>query len=179
MSDKVQLERHPPERRRRPVMTLNAGCTCCCCCCCLHTVGSLLGAAIAPALRSKGEMPADEGPPMPPLHRYFFSGAAIYWWVLSALILIIAVWVLAYYPNDNGSLAIAGVLLSIFMPFVQFVATVVAYLIIEFGLPARQQDGAIAQLAKIFYGTLLGGLIGLAAMIVLGGGFLVLTALLN
>lgn len=44
----VRFESHQPERRRRAGTTLAAGC-CCCCCCCLHTVGGLIGAAIASA----------------------------------------------------------------------------------------------------------------------------------
>ena len=45
----VVIQKHTPERRRRAVTTLNCGCSCCCCCC-LHTMGSLVGAAIAPTI---------------------------------------------------------------------------------------------------------------------------------
>jgi hypothetical protein len=48
----VNFESHLPERRRQGSTTLYAGCCCCCCCCCLHTVGGLIGAAIAPSIGS-------------------------------------------------------------------------------------------------------------------------------
>jgi hypothetical protein len=48
----VTLVVHPPERgRRRAGVPAQAGPGCtCCCCCCLHSVGSLIGAAVAPNL---------------------------------------------------------------------------------------------------------------------------------
>lgn len=42
----MKLQAHPPERRRRGVTLAAHGC-CCCCCCCLHTLGGLIGAAVA------------------------------------------------------------------------------------------------------------------------------------
>ncbi|MFO0846559.1 MAG: hypothetical protein U0797_30020 [Gemmataceae bacterium] len=45
----VTLNRHPPERREARPVSLCAGCCCCCCCCCLHTLGGILGSAVAPA----------------------------------------------------------------------------------------------------------------------------------
>ena len=44
----ITIVKHEPERRRKALTTLNCGCSCCCCCCCLHTIGSIVGAAIAP-----------------------------------------------------------------------------------------------------------------------------------
>ena len=52
----IGFESHRPERRRRAGTTLY-GPGCCCCCCCLHTVGSLLGAVVAPAFGSPGSSP--------------------------------------------------------------------------------------------------------------------------
>ena len=40
------LRKHPPERRSRSVTLAAHGC-CCCCCCCLHSVGGLIGSAVA------------------------------------------------------------------------------------------------------------------------------------
>jgi hypothetical protein len=45
----VNFESHLPERRRRAGTTLYGPGCCCTCCCCLHTVGGLIGAAIASA----------------------------------------------------------------------------------------------------------------------------------
>jgi hypothetical protein len=42
----MNLTKHPPERRRRSVTLAAHGC-CCCCCCCLHSLGSLIGSAVA------------------------------------------------------------------------------------------------------------------------------------
>ena len=44
----ISFESHQPERRRKGSTTLY-GPGCCCCCCCLHSVGGLIGAAIASA----------------------------------------------------------------------------------------------------------------------------------
>lgn len=52
----IGFESHRPERRRRAGTTLY-GPGCCCCCCCLHTVGSLLGAVVAPAFGAPGSSP--------------------------------------------------------------------------------------------------------------------------
>lgn len=47
----VTLIAHPPERRqRRARVPAQAGHCCSCCCCCLHSLGALIGAAVAPAL---------------------------------------------------------------------------------------------------------------------------------
>ena len=53
---------HQPERRRQraSVPAQAGGCCCCCCCCCLHTVGGLIGAAVAPTLGS-GNRPVVPG----------------------------------------------------------------------------------------------------------------------
>ncbi len=42
----ITLHAHPPERRRPRSVVAASGC-CCCCCCCLHTLGGLVGAAVA------------------------------------------------------------------------------------------------------------------------------------
>jgi hypothetical protein len=52
---RVDFSAHPPERRRRPAVTLYGGC--CCCCCCLHTIGSVIGAAVAPTI-GRGRRPS-------------------------------------------------------------------------------------------------------------------------
>jgi hypothetical protein len=51
-SPAVMVIAHPPERRQgRSSVPAQAGpgC-CCCCCCCLHTLGAIIGAAVAPNL---------------------------------------------------------------------------------------------------------------------------------
>ena len=54
----------PPERHHRGVAPAQAGGCCCCCCCCLHTLGGVVGAAVAPALGGPAPLPprwADDG----------------------------------------------------------------------------------------------------------------------
>jgi hypothetical protein len=63
----VSFESHQPERRRRAGTTLSAGC-CCCCCCCLHTVGGLIGAAIASASGKFEPIPPFPFPETDPEH---------------------------------------------------------------------------------------------------------------
>src|ERR1022692_233243 len=56
----ISVVAHAPERRRHRTgvpAQAGPGC-CCCCCCCLHSVGSLIGAAVAPNLGPRSRMPA-------------------------------------------------------------------------------------------------------------------------
>jgi hypothetical protein len=51
----IEVVAHPAERRRgRQTPPAQAGHCCCCCCCCLHTIGSLIGAVVAPNLGGGG-----------------------------------------------------------------------------------------------------------------------------
>src|SRR5262249_33950685 len=52
----VVVVAHPGERRRGcSTVPAQAGhCCCCCCCCCLHSLGGLIGAAVAPNLGAPG-----------------------------------------------------------------------------------------------------------------------------
>lgn len=43
------VESHPPERGARPTQPVILYSCCCCCCCCLHTLGGVIGAAVAGA----------------------------------------------------------------------------------------------------------------------------------
>jgi hypothetical protein len=62
----VRIVAHPPERGpRRPGPPLQAGaCCCCCCCCCLHSIGGIIGAAVAPLMGGR----THPGPYLPPPH---------------------------------------------------------------------------------------------------------------
>ena len=43
------IEAHPPERGEHKKQYVILYSCCCCCCCCLHTIGGVVGAAVAGA----------------------------------------------------------------------------------------------------------------------------------
>src|SRR3954462_10546863 len=54
-ADAVLVVAHPAERRhRRSSLPAQAGPECACCCCCLRTLGSILGATVAPDIGGPG-----------------------------------------------------------------------------------------------------------------------------
>jgi hypothetical protein len=65
MVPSITIVSHRPERRQvRPRVPALAGpCCCSCCCCCLHTVGGIIGAALAPQLGRKPARPLPFPPP--------------------------------------------------------------------------------------------------------------------
>jgi hypothetical protein len=170
----VQIEHHPPERRRRPVVTLyGTCCICCCCCCCLHSVGALVGAAIAPtplldplARRLGGSHKKnDKAPPAPP--KSGISAAAIYWWILCAQILVGAVYILFYYPSDLEAIEIGCLVLLFFLPLLQLFSSIITTVIIKaywFGLRRKEAN---EQLGKITMGSFIGAFFGVALMVIL------------
>src|SRR5687768_17608892 len=108
----VVVESHPPERRRRTEI-LMCGC-CCCCCCCLHTVGGLIGSAIAPAFGRKDRLPLhyyydeDYGIELPSIARGGVSAVPIFWMLTFALAFGgLTVGVVA---SGEGEAAVAGLI---------------------------------------------------------------------
>ncbi len=61
LSHAVRVVVHPPERgpRRSSVPAQAGPCCCSCCCCCLHTLGGLIGAAVASNLAGPPRRSAD------------------------------------------------------------------------------------------------------------------------
>src|SRR3954447_17287436 len=58
---RVEFHKHPPERRGGKGAKLYCGGGCCCCSCCLHSLGGLIGAALASPRRQAGPGSANAG----------------------------------------------------------------------------------------------------------------------
>ena len=136
------LRKHPPERRRRSVTLAAHGC-CCCCCCCLHSLGSLIGSAVASA----------KAPPTPEARRT----VRIYW---IAFLLSVATGIPTIHQSTNDNLAVAFVLAAIFLPAGQWLAsflTLSASVIWPIDLPT---------LGRLTWKGFLWGLVGFVIMAV-------------
>lgn len=184
----VLVVAHPPERWRvRSGTPAQAGqCCCCCCCCCLHSVGSLVGAAVTPLLwRGRGpgysrtqeeedygdpsgwagDLPDDPG--RRSAGSVLSSAVAVFW--LSSLALVLAALALAGVKAiDDGNQAgldivVGLVLLALGFPALQLIAAVVTAIVL--GVSSRTDKGyQFKQLGKIALGVLAGTILGLAIM---------------
>ncbi len=176
----IDVQAHPPERRRRQTVTLPCGC-CCCCCCCLHSIGGLVGAVIGSVTSSVTArrpspyeyLPEGGGDPfvLPPRLRpsSALSASALYWIILALLASLVFVFSFLGFSLENfnrdqmAGLGGAILILAIFLPAVQLVASVIAMIVA--GLTDRPNAAArIWTVAKITFGTLIGTGVGLGAM---------------
>lgn len=161
----IRVTAHRPERRRRSLVTLHCGggCCCCCCCCCLHSIGSLIGATVAP----KGErapagpayLPADDDEPASGV-----SGVSVYWWCLLAVIAVAFAFGLATGHATGGLIALGAII--VLLPLLQLFASLLAMLILA---ASSQPDRSyqFGQVGRITLGAVVGGLAGLGIMILL------------
>ncbi len=166
----VQIEHHPPERRRRSVVTMHQGCCCCCCCCCLHSVGGLIGAAVAPTSllarlgfgrRDRTDTPVSAHP------KPRTSAAAIYWWSFCTLILLCAIYILYYYPSDLHAIEFGGLVVLFFLPMLQLFSSMISFWVVEFCLSREKQDAAHAEIGEITIGSFVGAAAGMGLMVIL------------
>jgi len=162
-ASRVMIEKHEPERRRRSVTTLYCGCTCCCCCC-LHSLGSLVGAAVAPGLGTGSLMPMtyyfeeETGAQARGLEQPGLSAVTIFWWTLCLLVLVGAALGIA---SNQG--VIAGIVLLLVLPLLQLASAFITLLVLACWrrVDRRYQ---LKQLAKITGGIVLGSIVGIAVM---------------
>ena len=194
MSTPVNIERHPSERRRSSAMVLY-GPGCCCCCCCLHSLGSLIGAAIAPTVGAKsdaattvpgvceGEVDGafatslndpnygQVGGPIPRIREYFgFSSVAVFWWLTFVLtFLCFAVPVLT--ETDATVLAdrlgAMALFVAMLFPAVQLASAVLTFIgFAAWSRPDRTRQ--LGQIGKIAAGIFGGAIVGIFAMVAIG-----------
>jgi hypothetical protein len=171
MSNNVTIQKHAPERRKKAVTTLHCGC-CCCCCCCLHTLGSIVCAAVAPAIGSKSPWALtyyyDEeiGQRVPLIRKPGLSAVTFFWWTLAFLTFIgFAIGILS-----NGraeSLIVTGVIVLLVFPAMQF-ASVILTMIVYLCWPRPDKRHQLKQLSKITAGVFFGTVLGLGAMVGIG-----------
>ena len=170
----VTIEKHEPERRRKEVMTLyglGGGCACTCCCC-LHSLGSLIGAAVAPAFRCRLPNPlayedAETGEPQ--LRQPGPSAVTLFWWILCVLIFLGFAYGIMIDSGDMMGTTLMGTTLVIVMcfPGLQLVSAFLT-LILFACWPRPDKSRQLKQLAKITGGVVAGTIAGILLMIGIG-----------
>ena len=174
MSAPVQIDKHQPERRRRVLTTLHCGCTCCCCCC-LHTLGSIIGAAIAPTIGRGAPMTLsyyyddETGETVPDIRRSAvggFSAVTVFWWVLCFLIFLGFLGTILTNPSEGASLLITGVVILLVFPAMQLASAFFTLIIFAFW-PRPDKLYQMKQLGKVTAGVVAGSLLGIAVMAVI------------
>jgi hypothetical protein len=157
---------HPPERRRprSTIPALAGDCACCsCCCCCLHSLGALIGAAVAPTWGSSDTMPRQHGDAAKVAPSASRCSAVVVFWITLVVLLLIAV-ALLWARQGNASEAV--VIIAIAFPGLQLAAVIVTAFVLT--AAGGADDGyQWRQLGKIFIGAIAGTLIGAAVMGVL------------
>lgn len=178
MSTAVTIQKHEPERRRKAVTTLHCGCTCCCCCC-LHTVGSIVCAAIAPAMGKGNPLPLtyyyddEAGIQIPLVKKPGFSAVTIFWWVLCFLIFLCFAYGILVEGGHGDSVLVTGVVVLLVFPGLQVVSAVIT-LIVFAVWPRYDKMYQLGQLGKLTGGVFVGAVLGILAMVGIGIGFSVL-----
>ena len=160
------IERHPPERREnRGVIVACTGSCCCCCCCCLHTLGGIVGAAVASpsGTSTDGASQASSA-----------KAAHTYWLLLVALCGLIAAGGLSIAFNNANSyhdrwlevaLMVGGGLV-VGLPLVQIAVSVAAVILIAINWPFRFADrrAALKRIGWITLATIIGAVVGVIIM---------------
>ncbi|HZZ80941.1 MAG TPA: hypothetical protein VFE62_20735 [Gemmataceae bacterium] len=175
MSTPIVLQKHEPERRRKAVTTLHCGCTCCCCCC-LHTIGSIVGAAVAPAIGSGEPLPLtyyydDEiGADVPLIRKPSFSSVTMFWWLTCVLIFGCFAFGIISERGSSESVLITAVIVLLIFPGLQLISAVLT-LFVYLIWPRYDKFQQIAKVGKILGGVVLGALAGTLVMAAIGFGF--------
>ena len=179
----VIIQKHDPERRRQPVTTLHCGCTTCCCCCCLHTLGSLVGSAVAPAIGRGAALSsltamayyedAETGEQFSLVKKPGFSAVTIFWWILCLLTLLGFLIGIFVEGNRTDNIVITGIVILIFFPALQLASAFIT--IIVFAIwPRYDKRYQFMQLGKITAGIFVGTILGTLAMVAVAAAFGVL-----
>jgi hypothetical protein len=154
----ITIERLPPERSSTMPVAAAAGGCCSSCCCCFHTVGSLIGAALA---RAPKVTPSDTpvaviaGAPTEPK----YSATKEYW--LSFLIgSVILMMILGVYLDGNDRAAGMAIFYAILIPAVQLGASIIALVMILVSKRPGQGE-RLGHLGRITLYAFVGALIGL------------------
>ena len=180
-SSPVVIQKHQPERRRKAVTTVYCGCSCCCCCCCLHTVGSLVGAAVAPTFGSGGiglgaftTLPyyhdEDTGRTVPLFRKAGLSSVSVFWWLLCAM--IFACLALAIVTNEGrtDAVVITGIGILMVFPVLQLASALLTAIVFACW-PRFDKGHQLKQLGRITLGVIIGTLSGIGVMAALGAAF--------
>lgn len=172
-STPIQIDRHQPERRRPPVTTLHCGCTCCCCCC-LHTVGSIVGAAVAPTMGTGAPTTLtyyydeETGEAVPDIRKPGgFSAVALFWWISCLLIVLGLALPILLDPRSPGGIAVSGIIMLMVFPAMQLASVVITLII--FAISSRSDKWhQLRQLGKVASGVVIGTILGVGGMVAIG-----------
>ena len=176
------LQAYPPERSPRKKQYVILYSCCCCCCCCLHTIGGVIGAAVAGATGNDrlGEFLSgkDKPPVIDGSARSLPSSQGLYWLsMIIVLVLSLGGGVAMVFANSQGSrmvsdigemLMMFGILLVMFGPAFLLAASVVMAVLLAFSPRLRSKSGYWKSLGKITAGTVVGTIVGIIAMVVIG-----------
>ena len=167
-ADTPTMASHPPERRRRTEIRMCHG-SACCCCCCVHTVGGIIGAAVAPAFGKNNRMPIhyyydeDLDISVPNVAKPGASAVKVFWFLSLGTAIL---------GTMLGALAgREGFLIGLFtfamgFPALQLGCAVVT--LIWLGLSSRPDKSFQSwQIGKIAIGLFVGTAAGILAMVVL------------
>lgn len=165
----IAVRKHEPERRRSTsITTLACGC-CCCCCCCLHSVGSLIGAAIAPTI-GRGRMAIyyyydeETGEAVPHVAKAGVSAVALFWWLLLGL--VVFGFFASAFSGPTG-LIVGAVIIAMVLPALQLLSALVTAIVVA---TSTRYDKMyqFKQLGKMTLGVILGTVLGILVMVGIG-----------
>ncbi|MSQ93166.1 MAG: hypothetical protein EXR98_01270 [Gemmataceae bacterium] len=168
----VSIKMHAPERRRKTTTVMCCGCSCCCCCC-LHTLGSIVAAAVAPALGRGQAMQMiyyydeETGEEMPLVRKPGLSAVVVFWWMLCFLLFLGFAYAILAAQGNTSYLMVAAVIIAMAFPLIQLASAF--FTAIVFACWPRPDKGyQLKQLAKITGGVVAGSIVGIVAMVGLG-----------
>jgi hypothetical protein len=151
----VEVESHPPERRKRSTVLFAHGC---CCCCCLHVVGGIGGAIFGSVRRHPPALETGAPDEVRTAHR---TAVKAYWLALSLITLVAAVIAVLIDPSDSTVSLFA---VGFFLPAVQLGASIATWIYILVRPPAKKSE-CLSRLGKITLWSFLGTLVGCVGVV--------------
>lgn len=181
----VVIVAHPPERRLpRGGAPAQAG-HCCCCCCCLHSLGALIGAAVAPALgrgpeRSylpithywdeeddydEGDDSGERRPGTPDiaLPKSGPSAVSLFWWIFLGLVGLGSLLGAASGPEG---FMVGWIILLLVLPLLQLGSAIITSIVLAVSQRSDTRYQFV-QLGKITLGLVIGTVAGIASMFII------------
>ena len=159
MSNFVHIEKQPTERRRSAAATLYGGCRCSCC---LHTLGSVLGATIAPTYGAK-----PEGEPPDDCRPFGASSVAVHWWL--AFLLVFACFASAVLSQEDAkslpeALGVTSFAVLMTFPGIQLASAFLTLIVFSLW-PRPDRVFQLKRAAAIIVGITIGAVAGLLVMV--------------
>ena len=165
-SDLIQW--HPPERGKRNAKHVVIFSGCSCCCCCLHTLGGMIGVAVAGNYRAVPEEPVD----LPNPSKRLPSSQGLFWSsFFSGGVTCILLAFLLNIEQPSRVIEMTVLLMSIFGPGWLLGACVISAFLIAVRIEPPLQKGYWGHLGKIARGIVIGSIVGVVVMWAMSGVF--------